>query len=252
MEKTAVKELTTYTESVREAFDAIGADRILAEQSHILIKPNLVNDSPYPVTTNPACCEAVIIYLKDISGADIVIGEGCGDKDLETTDIFRTLGYASLAERHGVRLEDLNHAPLKRLENPDCPVFPEFYMPEIALTHFIISLPVLKAHSLAVITGTMKNMIGLAPPKHYSGKFGIWKKAAFHGNMHQAIIDLNRYRSPDLTLIDGGIGMPEHHLGGSLCDPPVSRLIAGFDPVAVDRKAAELLGIDWRNVPHLL
>lgn len=71
-----------------------------------------------------------------------------------------------------------------------------------AMESFLISVPVLKAHSLAGVTGTLKNMTGLARPKHYSGRYGSWKKAVFHGNMQQSIIDLNRYRTPDLPLIE--------------------------------------------------
>jgi len=110
---------------------------------------------------------------------------------------------------------------------------------------------VLKAHSLADITGSMKYMIGLAPPAHYSGRHGSWKKAVFHGNMQQSIIDLNQYRTPDLTIMDATIGLAEYHLGGSRCDPPVNKLLGGFDAREVDREAARLLGMDWKIIGHL-
>ncbi len=130
-------------------------------------------------------------------------------------------------------------------------VFPEMYLPEILFTHYLVSVPVLKAHSFSKITGTLKNMIGAAPPKHYSGKYGSWKKAVFHGDMHASITELNLYRTPDLSLMDATIGLPEFHLGGRQCDPPMNKLIAGFDPLEVDRKAAELLGFDWHGINHL-
>ncbi|MEZ4602968.1 MAG: DUF362 domain-containing protein [Desulfobacterales bacterium] len=79
----------------------------------------------------------------------------------------------------------------------------------------------------------------------------MWNKAEFHRDIHQAIVDLNRYRKADLTLMDASVGMPDYHLGGRNCEPPVNQLVAGFDPLAVDRKAAELLGRDWRTIPHL-
>ena len=125
------------------------------------------------------------------------------------------------------------------------------YLPEIAMSHYLISVPVLKAHSFSEITGTLKNMIGLAPPKHYSGRFGTWKKAVFHHRMHQSIVDLNRYRTPDLSLMDATVGMPDYHLGGAHCDPPLGKLIAGFDPLQVDRRSAELLGLRWQRIAHL-
>ena len=244
-------EFVSYPESVPKALDAIGAAEALKQQTAVLIKPNLINASPFPITTAPECVEAVIEYVRSCSEAVIVIGEGCGDSNLETSEVFDRLGYRELARRQAVKLVDLNHAPLRRLENKDCPVFQEMYLPEIALSHYLLSVPVLKAHSFSEITGTLKNMIGLAPPQYYSGQFGTWKKAVFHDRKHQSIIDLNRYRTADLSLMDATVGMPDFHLGGAHCDPPLNKLVAGFDSVKVDRRSAELLGLQWRSIPHL-
>jgi len=244
-------EFQNYDISVPEILESLGIRDRLADIPRILIKPNLVTPQPHPITTSPDCCRAVIQYIKTVTEAEIVIAEGTGDPSLTTLDVFKKLGYRKLADEADVGLVDLNTAPVKKLTRNDCPRFPEFFLPEIALTHFIISLPVLKAHSLSDITGSLKNMMGFAPPSHYSGTGGIWNKAEFHRDIHQAIIDLNRYRKADLTLLDASVGMPDYHLGGRTCDPPVNKLIAGFDPKEVDRKAAALLGLDWRRIPHL-
>jgi uncharacterized protein (DUF362 family) len=240
-----------FDKSVPEVLDALGARNPLAGVSRILLKPNLVTIQPHPVTTAPDFCRAVIRHLRSFTTAEIVIAEGTGDPSRTTLEVFEQLGYQKLAAEFATTLIDLNTAPLKKLARSDCPRFPEMVLPEIAFTHFIISLPVLKAHSLAGITGSLKNMMGFAPPAHYSGCGGIWNKAEFHRDIHQAIVDLNRYRKADLTLMDASVGMPDYHLGGRNCEPPINQLIAGFDPLAVDRKAAELLGLDWRTIPHL-
>jgi uncharacterized protein (DUF362 family) len=245
-----IVEFVSYAESVPRALDEAGAAKVLAEQKAVLIKPNLINDSPPPVTTPAACCEAIVRYVKASSNAEIVIGEGCGAPNLSTGQAFGRLGYTEMAERLGVELRDLNKEETVRLCNPELPFFKEMHIPRIALTHFIISVPVLKAHSIATITGSMKNMLGLAPPSHYE-RPGHWKKAAFHDRMQQAIIDLNAYRAPDLTLLDASVGLATYHLGGPHCDPPVRKLIAGFDARRVDRAAAGLLGLEWEKIGHL-
>lgn len=124
-------------------------------------------------------------------------------------------------------------------------------LPEILFSHWLISVPVLKAHSLSMITGTLKNMVGVVPPRHYAGREGIWNKASLHRDLHQAIVDLNRYRCPDLTVMDASVGLASFHLGGPECAPPVGRILAGTDPLHLDRRAAELLALDWRDIPHL-
>jgi uncharacterized protein (DUF362 family) len=78
-----------------------------------------------------------------------------------------------------------------------------------------------------------------------------WKKAFFHKSMHRSVFELNLYRTPDLSIIDATVGMAEYHLGGRTCEPPVNRIVAGFDPVAVDARGAGLLGLSWRNIPHI-
>lgn len=247
----AVEPFVSFEQSVPRILDAVGAGPLFAVQQKILLKPNCVCASGHPITTHPECCAAVINYIRAHAAPEILIAEGTGDARRETDAIFEALGYDDLAHRLGVELLDLNHAPLVRLERPDCLVFPEIYLPEVLFDSYVVSLPVLKAHSLAEVTGTLKNMMGAAPPAHYSGSGGSWKKAVFHHRMDQSLLDLNRYRSPDLTVMDASIGLSAFHLGGPQCDPPIGKLLAGFDPWAVDRLGAELLGRDWRRIPYL-
>jgi len=242
---------TDYASSVPAALDACGAGEFLAGQERVLLKPNLVNASPPPVTTPVALVEAVIQYVRAHSDADIVVAEGCGDACRETPEIFAALGYADMAARLGVALLDLNHAPLVKSENPACALFPELWLPEVALTHCLVSLPMLKAHSLAGMTGAIKNLMGLLPPKHYAGSGGSWKKARFHARMQQSVRELAAHRLPDLSLMDASVGLADYHLGGATCEPPVGLLLAGADARALDREAATLLGLDWRSLGHL-
>lgn len=247
----AVVDFVSYADSVGEALDAIHAGPLLRRASAILIKPNLVTTAPYPVTTAPECCGALISYIRAHSTADVLIGEGTGDPACETGEVFEVLGYSRLAATYGVDLIDLNEAPLRRVEDGDCSLFAEMYLPDIAFTHFVVSVPVLKVHSLAGMTGALKNMMGFLPPAHYARGSGGWKKSSCHSAVDQAVWELNRYRPPDLSLMDARVGLADFHLGGPRCDPPIGKMLAGFDPVAVDRQGAGLLGLDWRSIPYL-
>lgn len=247
----ATIDFNSFEKSVKDALDAIRAYEQIAEQTTVLIKPNLTTDLPHPITTSSECCRVVVEYIRKYSKAQIVIAEGCGDAKIETDEVFENLGYKTMARKQGVSLVDLNYGPVKTLKNSSCHIFPEMYLPEIAFTHYIISVPVLKAHSLAGITGTLKNMMGFAQPEYYSGGFGVWNKAVFHEKMQQSIIDLNRYLVPDLSIMDCSKGMAQFHLGGAECDPHVKKIIAGYNPWEVDREAAKLLGLDWNQIRHI-
>jgi len=246
-----IEMFTDYAESVPRALAAIDAGPVLERQEQILIKPNLVNASPPPVTLPVAMARALIEAIRQMApAARVVVAEGCGDRRLETDEIFRRHGYDQLARELNVPLIDLNTAPLAQVDNPGGETFPCFMLPRIVLDSFVVSAAVLKAHSLAAVSLAMKNMIGCAPPSVYQ-QGGHWKKSAFHARIHAAIFELNRIRPPDLSLIDASVGLAEHHLGGPPCDPPVGKLVAGFDPVAVDAAGAALLGFDWRQIAHI-
>jgi len=242
---------TSWPESVSRLLDATGLQERLAAEKRIIIKPNLVEPLKPPITTPVNLVAAIVDYLQKLQPhLEIIIGEGCGSSSNNTMQVFETLGYSRLAAMTGVTLLDLNEAPLVHMRNNNCSRWSEMYLPKIVFESFLLSVPVLKAHSLAGITLTMKNMMGLAPPAHYQ-QGGNWKKASFHQNIHEAVFDLNQYRTPDFTLLDATIGMQEAHLWGPQCDPPPNRIAAGFDPVALDSYGCTLLGIKWDSIGHL-
>jgi len=240
------------TKNLPALLDAARLPAVLKQKGieTILVKPNLVEALAPPITTPVGLVGALVEYLQAKTRARIIIAEGCGAMNYDTWYVFQKLGYVSLAERLHVELLDLNDDKGVVLTNPTCRRWPEMYLPRIALESFLISVPVLKAHSMAGVTLTMKNMIGLAPPSRYQ-LGSSWKKSAFHHHIQDAVADLNRYRTPDFTVLDATVGMAKAHLWGPPCDPPVGILAAGFDPVAIDSYGTGLLKKKWQDIGHI-
>ncbi len=241
----------TWEKSVSKILGAVDLAPILRQQDRIIIKPNLVENLPPPITTPVELIEAIIYYIRRASPrTEIIIAEGCGSLEYDTYYVFDQLGFTRMASQTGVKLLDLNDEPSIRVKNSRCSRWPEMFLPKIVFENFLISVPVLKAHSLAGVTLTMKNMMGLVPPRFYQ-QGGCWKKASFHTKIQQAILDLNRYRTPDFTILDATVGMQEAHLWGPTCNPPPNKLAAGFDPVAIDGYGTKLLNIKWQTIEHI-
>lgn len=237
--------------AVGRLLKAAGILERLRSEKILLLKPNLVEALKPPITTPVSLVESLVAFIQDSGLAcRIVIAEGTGSVEYDTDHCFASLGYTEMAARRGIELVDLNLESLVKLENPECGRWPEMYLPELLFESFVLSIPVLKAHSLATVTLTMKNMMGCVPPSHYrSGN--SWRKSAFHQRMQESVFDLNRYRTPDFTLLDASVGMAEAHLWGRHCDPPVNILAASWDPVAIDAYGAGLLGRNWRTIGHI-
>lgn len=228
---------------IRDGIDVAGT---------VLIKPNLVEALDPPITTPVELVEAIIDYLRlELPRVRIIVGEGTGSTSYDTFHCFDELGYTEMAGRRSVELIDLNEEELVRHERDECARWPEMYLPKLLDEVFLLSVPVLKAHSLAGVTLTLKNMMGCAPPSHYQ-QGGHWGKSSFHNRIHEAVLDLNRYRCADFTLLDGTRGMAQAHLWGPECDPPVGRLAVSWDPIAIDSYGCSLLGKKYTDIPHII
>lgn len=243
--------LDTWRDSVTRLLDGAGLASRLSDEQFIILKPNLVEALDPPITTPVELVETLVEYLQQQAPhCRIAVGEGTGAINYDTFHCFDSLGFTAMAQRKGIELIDLNVETCSKRENPDCIRWPDFHLPVILDTAFLLSIPVLKAHSLSDVTLTMKNMMGCAPPHHYR-RGNSWGKSAFHDRIEEAIFDLNRYRTPDFTVLDATVGMAEAHLWGRHCEPPVGLLAAGWDPVAVDSYGASLLSKRWQDVGHI-
>ena len=245
MSRVAKVRFTDYHDSIARALDLVGAADGLPQEGLIIIKPNLTNSSPPPVTTSVEAAEAVYEYCKAHTKAEIAIGEGCGSG--VTADVFAALGYTDLADKHGLRLIEFNDAETTLLEDDDALQLKQFHIPSIVRDAFVISLPVLKDHSFTETTIAMKNMFGIAPGEFYAGG---WNKAQLHSpSTDKSVVDICRYKKPDLSVVDASVALTGMHLSGT--PKKIGLILAGFDPVAVDTVGSKLLGHDPKNLPYL-
>jgi uncharacterized protein (DUF362 family) len=197
------------------------------------------------VTTSVQAVAAVYRYCRAYTNAPILIGEGCGSG--RTCEVFGALGYTDFAKREGIRLEDFNEAETVELRNPDALQWKCFHLPRIAREAFVISIPVLKDHSLTKTTIALKNMFGLAPGRHYGGS---WNKSKLHTpSLDDSIVDVCTYKRPDLAVVDASVALTGGHLSGK--KKALNLILAGFDPVAVDAVGSELLGHEPAWVHYL-
>jgi uncharacterized protein (DUF362 family) len=246
MSTVVVVEFKNYSQSVSAALELADAEAILPKTGTIILKPNLTNSSPPPVTTSVKMVEAVYNYCKQKTKAKIIIGEGCGSGN--TMDIFEELGYTKLAEKYKIELVDFNEADAVLLENKNALQLKQLYLPKIVLDAFIISIPVLKDHSFTGTTVAMKNMFGLAPGKFY--KAG-WNKSKLHSpSTDKSVVDICTYKKPSLCIVDASVALAGMHLAGT--EKKIGKIIAGSDCVAVDSVASAMLGHKSEKLEYLV
>ena len=251
MDAVIIKEIKDYGSSIDELLEELDFGGRLDDIDKIIIKPNLLQDSPPPCTTDVNCVEAIVRYIKNRSSdISVIILEGSGGCD--TSKAFKTLGYEVLADNFDITLMDVDHGPLVKIENKNALVYKEIYLPEILFDAYLISVPVLKDHLITTVTLGLKNMIGLLHKKHYGNYWSYNRSDVHRVGVDAAIADLNDYISIDLNIIDGKLGQEGSHLsGGRVCLPAKNVIIGGYDVLEVDKAGAGILGHDWKDVEHL-
>jgi len=215
-------------------------DFIFSADKPILIKPNYIN-SKHPstgITTDGRVIEGVVKFLKEGGAENIVIGEGSGWAD--TFEAFRVAGVDAVAERWNVKLVDLNKDEFVEVHPLNPLSLKKVKVAKTALQSTIVSAPKLKLHRIATVTLGLKNMMG-----------ALASKGVMHnGRLSENIVDLASVLKPSLTVIDGIIAGEGHETSGNPVE--MDLVIAGVDPVAVDAVGAAIMGVNPKDVKHLV
>lgn len=80
-----------------------------------------------------------------------------------------------------------------------------------------------------------------------------WNKSELHFKygVQNSVYDLNAYRPADFVLVDGSVGQLGNEIHGQPCTPPIKKLFASFDNLAVDRFCAPYLGLNPQVIAYL-
>lgn len=230
--------------AVREACES--ADFPGLKGKSVLLKPNILKaaDPAEAVTTHPTVLRAAIRYAKSKGAARILVGESPGFQ--LGSAAFRKSGLSRVAEEEGALWVDFNEGV--QVENPGGRVVKNFTIAKAAVeADVLISLPKLKNHTLMYFTGAMKNLFGCVP--------GL-QKPQFHlrfperRRFGQMITDLNVALRSDFSIMDAVVGM-EGPGPGAGYPRPIGAVLASRDPLALDRVACGIIGLDPDLVANL-
>lgn len=225
---------------VDKALKLIDTEKLISPNDQVLIKPNYVV-AKHPstgITTDSQIIEGIIKRLKGYKVNDIIVGEGGAGN---TDRAFDITGIREVVNRQGVRLVNLNQDSRIKVRVPQPLALQEIGIAETALKcTSIINVPTLKVHHTALVTLSMKNLMGLILPK-----------SIMHSHINEKIVDLASLFKDKvkLNLIDGLIGAELHETSGNPVE--MNLVIAGRDMVAVDTVGTTVMGIDPNRVKYL-
>lgn len=206
-----------------------------------VIKPNIGGPAKpnSGIVTHPKFTGAIIDALRASGIEEITIAEGTSG-GTDPDECFAVSGYKELAKRKNVRLLDLYKTQYK--------VIPWRYgtikLPKTILdADLYVDVPKLKTHTQATVTLGLKNQKGLLPVEY---------KKEFHRlGLHEPIAELAKLISPNLTILDGIVGLEGD--GPSFLGKKKrgNVLIMSQNVVEADATACRVIGIDPKQVEHI-
>jgi len=211
----------------------------------VLVKPNIGWDvGPERAgNTNPKLVKRVIEHCFQAGAKQVYVFDNTCDKwDL----CYSKSGIEAAVKAAGGKIVPGNTENYyQAIEIPDGKKLKTAKVHELVLqSDVFINMPVLKSHSGARLTISMKNLMGI-----------VWDRGYWHKNdLNQCIADYATYaKKPSLNIVDAyRVMMKNGPRGVSEADVSLMKsMIVSTDMVAADTAAAKVFGISPDDVPYI-
>jgi len=235
-------------DAVARALSLIKSD-VQAPSKPVLVKPNVVSGTVEFSATPVPTVRAVLDFFQELGVKEFIIGETTAEGG-DTMAAFERFGFTSLRDEYDVRFVDLN-----KDETVDAIVYDADCRPmklRVARTvadSYRVSVARMKTHNRSIVTLAVKNLaVGSIINADRSGSGSTLSHA--YPAMNLTLARMNMDRPPDLSVIDGVVGMEgDGPVGGT--SKPSGVALAGIDAAAVDIIGAQVMGYDPQTIGHL-
>ncbi|MCP4751772.1 MAG: DUF362 domain-containing protein [Proteobacteria bacterium] len=242
---------------VKSAIDLVGGiEQLVKKGDTVVVKPNIFAPYPPPVSVDRRVVGAVVALCRAAGAARVIVLEGVSVgslmkrvnvdashsakklvRGMKTVDMMRLLGVKETVEEVGGEVFGVEDAETVKIDVPDGKVLHTLDYPKAVLeADVLINIPALKTHTMTFVTLGIKNLQGI-----------LTERDRYYGHrddLDQHLVDILKVRKPDLTLVDGLIGMEGMGAGESGTPLPMGLVLAGTDVVAVDSVCTRVMGIE--------
>jgi uncharacterized protein (DUF362 family) len=208
----------------------------------VVIKVNIFAPFPPPISADRRVIAALVRIFKEAGAGRVIIVEGVSvgtkqSRGFSSMDNMVLLGIKTAVEEAGGEVTTLDDVERVSVDVPSAFVLHKINYPKLMLdADVLVDLACLKTHTMTMVTLGIKNFQGiLSDEQKYEGH---------RDDLPQHLVDIHRVRKPDLTIIDGLIGMEGNGAGEQGIPVTTNLILAGADVVAVDAVASACMGIE--------
>jgi uncharacterized protein (DUF362 family) len=228
---------------VMAALDAMGGiKRFISRGDIVVIKPNIAWDrTPEQAgNTNPEVVAAVVKLCFEAGAKKVKVF------DRPVNDPRRCYvqsGIVSAAKAVGADVDYMDERKFKDMDIRGVALKSWPLYTDVFEADKVINIPIAKHHSLAKLTMSMKNWMGVMGGS----------RRQIHQKLDESLVDLSMKIKPTLTILDAvRILTANGPQGGSLADvKKLDTIIVGVDPVAIDSYGATLFGMKGSDLGYV-
>ena len=229
-----------------QAIEAMGGMQSFVKKGQIVVlKPNIGWDviPERAGNTNPLLVKRVVQHCLEAGAKEVYVFDNTCDK---WNKCYATSGIEKAVKDAGGKLAPGNTENYyHEVQIPDGEKLKSTKVHELILeSDVFINMPVLKSHSSAQLTITMKNLMGV-----------VWDRGYWHRNdLNQCIADYATFaKKPTLNIVDAyRVMMKNGPRGVSEADVSLMKsLIISPDMVAADAASAKMFGKSPDDVPYI-
>ncbi|MDD5218868.1 MAG: DUF362 domain-containing protein [Candidatus Omnitrophica bacterium] len=232
-----------YQNTVKAIESMGGMGLFVRKDALVVIKPNMAWDrTPAQAANTDPNVVAALVDLAYKAGAKRVniFDVPCNDQQR----VYERSGIAEAAKAKGAYVYFADHWNVVKAKFPYKSSMSGWpILRDAVVCDTFINVPVLKHHSLAGMTLSMKNLMGIC-----SGQRGL-----MHIGIGKKLVDITDYISPELTVIDATRVLTKNGpSGGSLKDViSLNKIIVATDSTLADTYACSLMNKDPMEVPNI-
>jgi len=238
----------TVKSAIKRGLDLIGGPhKFAAPDEKILLKPNLVSADPPEkcATTHPSVFKAVAEIFMEAGITNLTYGDSPGIHKPITA--ARKSGLEQAAKELGMKRADWLEGKEVFFEN--AVQNKKFIIANGVLDcDGIISLPKLKTHGFARMTGCVKNQFGCIPGP-LKGEFHV--RIPSITDFAKMLVDINVYLKPRLFVMDGIMAMEGNGPRGGT-PKKMNAILLSSDPIALDATVCKMINLNPEFVPTIV
>jgi uncharacterized protein (DUF362 family) len=231
-------------DNLKQAFETLDWKKYIKSDTKVFVKPNFAVPFFKPgVTTNADIIEATLGILKD-RASEVYVGEADGGDESFTAEYsLKNHGIPEICKKTGTEMLNLSKLDWIKVTDEINGKKTEVTLPRFLLSiDESISIPVLKVHVITKVSLSLKNLWGCHPSnlrlldhKHLSERLSLIAKS-----IHLRFV-----------VVDAIYGLDRHGpMHGDTVD--VGAVIVGNNPVATDAFATRLMGLDPKEIHHIV